>query len=125
MSRTPALSRTTRSLGSGFSTAAAPARHPRGFHRAECADAPLIDPVSVFVRALAVDLSPSCAPAHIRQKTRGAVSRQIGREADHRGDTAMTKFFRSADAAEIYSLEHRFPFVPPLISVFMAGNVGS
>jgi hypothetical protein len=37
----------------------------------------------------------------------------------------MTKFFRSADAAEVYSLEHRFPFAATLISVFMAGNVGS
>ena len=36
----------------------------------------------------------------------------------------MTKFFRSADAAEIYALEHRFPFAT-LISLFLAGNVGS
>ena len=37
----------------------------------------------------------------------------------------MTKFFRSADAAEIYALEHRFPFATALISMFLAGNVGS
>ena len=37
----------------------------------------------------------------------------------------MTKFFRSADAAEIYALEHRFPFATTLISIFLAGNVGS
>ena len=37
----------------------------------------------------------------------------------------MTKFFRSADAAEIYALEHRFPFATTLISMFLAGNVGS
>ena len=35
----------------------------------------------------------------------------------------MTKFFRSADAAEIYALEHRFPFATTLISIFLA--VGS
>jgi hypothetical protein len=37
----------------------------------------------------------------------------------------MTKFFRSADAAEVYSLEHGFPFAATLIGVFIAGNVGS
>ena len=37
----------------------------------------------------------------------------------------MTKLFRSADAAEIYALEHRFPFATTLLGVFMAGNVGS
>ena len=37
----------------------------------------------------------------------------------------MTKFFRSADAAEVYSLEHRFPFAATLFSIFLAGNVGS
>jgi hypothetical protein len=37
----------------------------------------------------------------------------------------MTKFFRSADAAEVFALEHRFPFAATFICVFMAGNVGS
>jgi hypothetical protein len=37
----------------------------------------------------------------------------------------MTKFFRSADAAEIYALEHHFPFATTFIGVFLAGNVGS
>jgi len=37
----------------------------------------------------------------------------------------MTKFFRSVDAAEIYALEHHFPFATTLISIFLAGNVGS
>jgi len=37
----------------------------------------------------------------------------------------MTKFFRSADAAEIFALEHHFPFGTTFIGVFMAGNVGS
>jgi len=37
----------------------------------------------------------------------------------------MTRFFRSADAAELYALEHRFPFATTLISVFLAGNVAS
>jgi hypothetical protein len=37
----------------------------------------------------------------------------------------MTKFFRSADAAEIYALEHRFPIATTLISIFLTGNVGS
>jgi hypothetical protein len=37
----------------------------------------------------------------------------------------MTKFFRSADAAEIFALEHHFPFVGTLICLFMAGIVGS
>ena len=37
----------------------------------------------------------------------------------------MTKFFRSADDAEIYVLEHRFPLATTLISAFLAGNVGS
>jgi hypothetical protein len=50
----------------------------------------------------------------------------IGREADLvTGDTAMIRFFRSADAAELYALEHRFPFATTLISVFLAGNVAS
>jgi hypothetical protein len=38
---------------------------------------------------------------------------------------AMTKFSRSADAAEIFALEHRFPLGATLLAVFMAGNVGS
>ena len=37
----------------------------------------------------------------------------------------MTKFFHSADAAEICALEHRFPFATTLISIFLAGNVAS
>jgi len=37
----------------------------------------------------------------------------------------MTKLFRSADAAELFALEHRFPFAATLFSLFMAGNVGS
>jgi hypothetical protein len=37
----------------------------------------------------------------------------------------MTKLFRSAEAAEIYSLEHHFPFATTLISLFIGGNVGS
>ena len=37
----------------------------------------------------------------------------------------MTKPFRSTDAAEIFALEHRFPFAATLFSLFMAGNVGS
>ena len=37
----------------------------------------------------------------------------------------MTKPFRSADAAEMFALEHRFPFAAMLFSLFMAGNVGS
>ena len=37
----------------------------------------------------------------------------------------MTKFFRPADAAEMFALEHRFPFAATLFSLFMAGNVGS
>src|SRR5215207_7537650 len=41
------------------------------------------------------------------------------------GTTAMTMLFRSDDAAEIYALEHRFPFATTLISIFMAGNIGS
>jgi hypothetical protein len=38
---------------------------------------------------------------------------------------AMTKFSRSADAAEIFALEHRFPIAATLIALFLAGNVGS
>ena len=37
----------------------------------------------------------------------------------------MKKFSRSADAAEIFALEHRFPLVATLIALFLAGNVGS
>jgi hypothetical protein len=37
----------------------------------------------------------------------------------------MTKFFRSADAAEIFALEHRFPVAATLIGFFLVGNVGS
>src|SRR3954468_23444914 len=68
--------------------------------------------------------------AHVRQRTS---TRKPEEQSDDRsegkpitrGDTAMTKFFRSADAAEIYALEHRFPFATTLISLFLAGNVGS
>ena len=37
----------------------------------------------------------------------------------------MTKFFRSADDAEIYVLEHRFPLATTLISIFLAGIIAS
>jgi len=37
----------------------------------------------------------------------------------------MTKLFRSADAAEIFALEHRFPFATTAISIFLGGNVAS
>jgi hypothetical protein len=37
----------------------------------------------------------------------------------------MTRFFRSADAVELYALEHRFPFATTLIALFLGGNVGS
>jgi hypothetical protein len=37
----------------------------------------------------------------------------------------MTKFSRSADAAEILALEHRFPVAATLIALFLAGNVSS
>ena len=37
----------------------------------------------------------------------------------------MTKLFRSTDAAEIFALEHRFPFAATFFSLFMAANVGS
>jgi hypothetical protein len=73
----------------------------------------------VWVRYVAM-----CAAAHRPGNYRCTLA-TIGREADTRGDTAMTKFFRSADAAEIYALEHRFPFATTLISLFLAGNVGS
>jgi hypothetical protein len=41
------------------------------------------------------------------------------------GIRTMTKPFRSADAAEMFALEHRFPFAAMLFGLFMAGNVGS
>ena len=78
-----------------------------------------------FCQALAVDLSHSCTPAHIRQKTRGAVSRQIGRVADHKRGHGYDQVLSLRGRREIYSLEHRFPFAATLIGVFMAGNVGS
>jgi len=37
----------------------------------------------------------------------------------------MTQLFRSADAAEMFSLEHHFPFAGTMISLFMISNVGS
>ena len=38
----------------------------------------------------------------------------------------MTMFrSRSAEAAELFALEHRFPFAATLISLFLTGNVGS
>ena len=67
----------------------------------------------------------SCAPAHISREISGPVSTQTGREAGRKRGIAMTKFSRSADAAEILALEHRFPLVATLIALFLAGNVGS
>ena len=67
----------------------------------------------------------SCAPAHISREVSGPVSTQTGREAGRKRGMAMTKFSRSADAAEIFALEHRFPLVATLIALFLAGNVGS
>jgi hypothetical protein len=38
----------------------------------------------------------------------------------------MTTFrSRSADAAEIFALEHRFPLAATLLAMFAAGNIGS
>ena len=38
----------------------------------------------------------------------------------------MTTFRgRSADAAEIFALEHRFPLATTLFAMFVAGNIGS
>jgi hypothetical protein len=37
----------------------------------------------------------------------------------------MTRFFRSADVAEIFALEHRFPVAAMLLAAFMASYVGS
>ena len=58
-------------------------------------------------------LSPSCEP------TRNVSSGQ----SPHRRDPAHSP--RSADAAEIFALEHRFPLAATLIALFLAGNVGS
>jgi|SRR3954453_8885996 hypothetical protein len=41
------------------------------------------------------------------------------------GIRTMTQLFRSADAAEMFSLEHHFPFAGTMISLFMISNVGS
>ena len=57
--------------------------------------------------------------------TQGAGASQIGREADQKRGYGHDQVFRSADAAEIFALEHRFPFATTLISLFLAGNVGS
>jgi hypothetical protein len=74
--------------------------------------------------------SPWTFLPHVRQRTSGRTPEEQSHDRSEgkpitRGDTAMAKFFRSADAAEVYSLEHRFPFAATLIGVFMAGNVGS
>jgi hypothetical protein len=38
----------------------------------------------------------------------------------------MTTFpGRSADAAEIFALEHRFPLAATLFAMFVTGNIGS
>jgi hypothetical protein len=76
--------------------------------------------------AAGLGLSP-----HVRQRTFGrAPEEQSGDRSEGkpitRGDQAMTMFrSRSADAAELFALEHRFPFTTTLIAVFLAGNVGS
>jgi hypothetical protein len=67
----------------------------------------------------------SCALPHIGRETTDAPSQRSEGKPITRGDTAMTKFFRSADDAEIYVLEHRFPFATTLISIFLAGIVVS
>ena len=41
------------------------------------------------------------------------------------GIRAMTKLFRSTDAAEIFALEHRFPLAATLFAMFVTGNIGS
>ncbi|MFL5110212.1 MAG: hypothetical protein ACJ8DL_05820 [Microvirga sp.] len=43
-----------------------------------------------------------------------------------RRDITMTTFrSRSADAAEIFALEHRFPLAATLFAMFVTGNIGS
>ena len=66
-----------------------------------------------------------CALPHINTEMADARSQRSEGKPITRGDTAMTKFFRSADDAEIYVLEHRFPFATTLISIFLAGIVVS
>jgi hypothetical protein len=65
-----------------------------------------------------------CASAHPAEDDRSILS--VDRKGSRsEGGTTMTKFFRSADAAEVFALEHRFPFAATFIGVFMAGSVGS
>src|SRR5215212_7231317 len=68
--------------------------------------------------------------AHVRQHTAARNPREQSQARSEgkpieRGDRAMTKLFRSTEAAEIFALEHRLPFAATLFSLFMAGNVGS
>jgi hypothetical protein len=66
-----------------------------------------------------------CASAHPAENQRSSLTTDRKGSRSQEGIRAMTKLFRSADAAEIYALEHRFPFATTLISLFLAGNVGS
>jgi hypothetical protein len=55
----------------------------------------------------------------ISREISGPMSTQTGREAGRKSGMAMTKFSRSADAAEIFALEHRFPApVAGLVTMF-------
>ena len=67
---------------------------------------------------------PSCAPAHIRQKPeeQSTIDRKGSRsQRGHGYDQVLSLRGRRRGLF----LEHRFPFAATLISVFIAGNVGS
>ena len=70
-----------------------------------------------------------CAGAHIHRNPEGApVTAGFGGKPipTKEGMKTMT-MFRSgtADAAELFALEYRFPFATTFISLFLVANVGS
>jgi len=62
---------------------------------------------------------------HVRCRTSTGTQTAHSKGAGRR-DIAMTTFrSRSADAAEIFALEHRFPLAATLFAMFVTGNIGS
>jgi hypothetical protein len=96
----------------------------RGFRW--CAAAQPLDRHSALMRGLAFGLlSLMCAGTQRPGKPGSSLRTDRKGSRSKEGIRAMTKLFRSTDAAEIFALEHRFPFAATLFSLFMAGNVGS
>ena len=77
----------------------------------------------MFLRPLWPALT--CAAAHIGLVNAGEAHYRVGRDAEFQEGTRTMFRQHHPDAAELYALEHRFPFVWTVFSLLMAGNTAS